>query len=625
MNNLARHIPPPSNNPTTALRFKPLRLSILLVICLANIGLGQQAPNAGVQEERAQGKAKGAITGRVVGEDGRPLSDVVIHIYRSYARVPGPPQSASTDTDGRFRFTELDSGLYNVRATLAGFNEPDAPTDFNDAVLYRLGDSANLTLVKGGVITGTVRDANGEALVSAAVRAVRVRDAEGRALATRYSGFFPERMTDDRGVYRIYGLPPGTYVVFTGPSQRLAGVGNAYDGDAPTFFPSSTRDTAAEVPLRGGEEATGIDIRYRGERGHTISGKVSGFVETKTPSGVSVLLKQTTNAGFETATFVMPGAQSNAFSFSGLSDGEYELVAQQWGGATNDSLASIPRRVTVKGADITGIDIALAPLASISGRFQLEAAPPKEGCVDGRGATLLETVIHARRVEKNQTAESSGTPFFNAGGSVPADDGEFAIRNLMPGGYRLGVRLPVEAWYVRAISLPVASQPPATAKSPQAKSNAASPSLINLKAGERLTNVTVQVAQDAAGLRGRMVAASAAAEGAAAESVQLPLNLKVHLVPVERERAEDVLRYGETQVGSDGAFAFRNLAPGRYYLIARPATENEGQGARRAARPLAWDAEARAKLRREAEAANATLELKSCQRMSDYRLRMSTP
>ena len=31
--------------------------------------------------------------------------------------------------------------------------------------------------------------------------------------------------------------------------------------DAPTYYPSATRDTAAEVSLRGGEESSGIDIR----------------------------------------------------------------------------------------------------------------------------------------------------------------------------------------------------------------------------------------------------------------------------------------------------------------------------------------------------------------------------
>lgn len=81
----------------------------------------------------------------------------------------------------------------------------------------------------------------------------------------------------------------------------------------------------------------------------------------------------------------------------------------------------------------------------------------------------------------------------------------------------------------------------------------------------------------------------------------------MYLVPVEREQANNVLRYSETFVRSDGSFAFTNLAPGRYFV---PARVEAPTGTETSPRPLAWDAAARAKLRREAEAANTIVELK---------------
>jgi hypothetical protein len=442
----------------------------------------------------------------------------------------------------------------------------------------------------------------------------------GRSSTNRFSGFFPERMTDDRGIYRIYGLPPGAYQVSAGGSQRFM-LTNPYENDAPTFFPSSTRDTAAEVPVRGGEEAANIDIRYRGERGRTISGTVSGFVETKMPTGVAITLRLAAGGGFEGTTFVMAGGKPS-FALNGVSDGEYELAAQQWGGA-NDSAASLPKRIKIKGADVTGVELVLSPLSSIAGRVQLDA-PPKETCADARGGTLLETAINARRDEKNQPAGASRLQFFSASGSIPSDQGEFRIPNLSAGTYRLSVRLPSDAWYVRSISLPnataAAAQPATPAKAAQPKGAATvvatpSSSVLTLATGAHVTNVTVQIAQDAACLRGRVV--SAAAEGA--EAASLPVSMKVYLVPVERERAEDVLRYGEAQVASDGVFSFQNLAPGRYWLVARAVPETETP--ERTPRPLAWDADTRAKLRREAEAANTTVELQTCQRAINYELR----
>lgn len=41
-----------------------------------------------------------------------------------------------------------------------------------------------------------------------------------------------------------------------------------------------------------------------------------------------------------------------------------------------------------------------------------------------------------------------------------------------------------------------------------------------------------------------------------------PAGLRVYLVPVEHNEANNVLRYGETLVNRDGSFAFTNLAPG---------------------------------------------------------------
>jgi protocatechuate 3,4-dioxygenase beta subunit len=614
------------NNLYAAIAVKRTLLLLCLLIFAASGARAQEvvaSQPSETKEARAATSGAGPITGQVVSEDGRPLPDAAVYFNKVYSRVASSPLTATTDSEGRFRSSNLDAGLYMVNATLAGFTLPELPTEVTEFKYYRPGDFVNITLIKGGVITGTVRDANGEAVVAVTVRATRMRDAAGRSAANRFSGFLPERQTDDRGIYRIYGLPPGAYVVSAGGSQRGFGSVNAYEGDAPTFFPSSTRDTAAEVPVRAGEEATGVDIRYRGEHGHTISGTVTGFLDAGPNAGVPILLRHTSGGGFEGTTFVIAGPKPG-FSFSGVSDGEYEVMAQQWGGANDSSAASIPRRVIVKGADVTGIELTLAPLASIAGRVTLEAAP-KETCgAENRPAALLETAVNARRDEKSQPKDASNTPFFSASGDIPDEKGEFVIRNLMPGGYRISVRLTSDAWYVRSIVLPKASAAPQTtapAKAAQTKSAlvpaATSASLVTLRAGERATNLAIQIAQDAAGLRGRVTNAAEGTEGAS-----LPANLKVYLVPQERERAEDVLRYSEVSVGSDGTFAIMNLAPGRYWLIARPAPESESP--ERPGRPLSWDADTRAKLRREAEAANTTIELQPCQRVGDYVLRFPT-
>ena len=98
----------------------------------------------------------------------------------------------------------------------------------------------------------------------------------------------------------------------------------------------------------------------------------------------------------------------------------------------------------------------------------------------------------------------------------------------------------------------------------------------------------------------------------------MPQRLRVHLIPAERENADDVLRFVEASVRPDRTFALTNIAPGRYWLLARPISDKEPLEV--VNRPLAWDANSRANLRREAEKANVAISLQSCQRMTDYTL-----
>src|SRR6185503_21174390 len=115
----------------------------------------------------------------------------------------------------------------------------------------------------------------GEPVISVRVRVIMVRNAKGQRPGQLFSMFGSmEQSTDDRGVYRIYGISPGTYIVSAGgTSIAQPYLFNPYDTDAPTYAPSSTRDDAAEVTVRAGEESN-VDIRYRGEPGHTVSGTV---------------------------------------------------------------------------------------------------------------------------------------------------------------------------------------------------------------------------------------------------------------------------------------------------------------------------------------------------------------
>jgi hypothetical protein len=86
--------------------------------------------------------------------------------------------------------------------------------------------------------------------------------------------------------------------------------------------------------------------------------------------------------------------------------------------------------------------------------------------------------------------------------------------------------------------------------------------------------------------------------------------------------SDDALRYVETEVDENGRFAMRHLPPGRYRILARPASDAESSEAQ--PRPAAWSAESRAKLLREARMSKFEIELRACQHVMDYVLRYET-
>jgi len=326
----------------------PLVLALLSLTAPAQENARAAAPSAG------ESGARGAITGRVISDDGQTLSNVRVVLFRM-GGAPGSAATAMSDDEGKFSFSNLAFGSYFLNVFVPGYTlEPASPSDPSARIYYRVGDHVMLRMIKGGVITGTVTNANGDPLVGVTVVAVRVRAADGRAVSEGGPGGQP-RPTDDRGVYRIYGLRPGTYIVRAG-GRGFFGRPAAYDADAPTYHPSTPRDAAAEVVVHAGQEMTGIDIRYRGELGRAVSGTVSGALPTdpSVPGTITISLRYVSASTPELFTSVQPGALNHGFSFDAVADGDYEITARTNSPRAADLAAATPHRVTVRGADVGG-------------------------------------------------------------------------------------------------------------------------------------------------------------------------------------------------------------------------------------------------------------------------------
>lgn len=558
-------------------------------------------------------------------DGGHPVADATIMIFpvnvasNLQGAITSLLRPTTSDAEGKFELTSIRPGAYSINASAPGYVSGDA----DPKVYYRPGDNATITLIKGGVITGKVTNTSGEPVVSVVVRAIKVREANDKPARVRsdLGSQINDSMemvlgpfkTDDRGIYRIYGLTPGYYHVAAGgrSTQGVSfGGGTAYDRDAPTYYPSSTMETAAEVTVLAGDEAANIDIRYREHKGHSIGGTIT--VSTGPAPQASTVLLTRPNSGVMEATAIVMAGREN-FGFDSLHDGEYIVTAIGTSGnmgmaaGSEGITASVsqPRRVTVRGADVSGINLIIEPLASLAGRVVLETLQdPKQKtlCKEFRTVAIEGTVLSTHD-DRKDTLDAISGPLGAFKDTTPNEKNEFIISLLQPGTHWLAVQFPAEHLYLKAISLPQAE--------PNTKPIDAARTGVRLKSGDRVTGLLVTMSEGAARLAGKVVVG--------ADSKPPDTKMKVHLVPAEPEAADDVLRYFESDVSIDGAFTLVNVQPGKYWLVARETADAEQADSSR--KPLALDAGARNALRSEGEASKSTIELTTCQVVNDHRLK----
>ena len=540
----------------------------------------------------AIGSESGVITGRVVNENGQPLPNARVSIRAATSSAEG--RTVFTDRDGRFEITKLGPAAYEVSASLAAYTPLLQNDDSAGPTYYRDGDSVTLVLVKGGVITGTVTSQGGEPVVGVPVRA-KLLNRKGRR---PYAQFAAEAKTDDRGVYRLYGLAGGTYIVWAGGGGVDRSALDPFDWDVPTYSPSSSSDTAARIDVSVGQETSNVDISYRGGPGRTISGR-------SIPDGFGIIFLSSADEGesrWEKIAHIEAGPEG--FSFFGLDDGDYDLTAHVMVG--KDMSLSEPRRIEVRGADVTGVELIPKPLGWISGRVVLRESA-KSKCADRRRPVFAETLVFAKPKEKSK----SHSRFIPSPGFVSAADsqGHIALKHLVSGQYYFDVQFEAKSWYLGSVNYA-----PATigGKTQPDKPSDASKVWTRIKPGDRLTGLTLTLAEGAASFHGHI---------ALTGEETLPEDLTVVLVPVEAENADAALRYYLAAIARDGKITMKNLAPGRYWMLAQSGLDEVQSGKLR----LPDEAGARRALRREAEAAGVEVEFKPCENVVEFPVPLKRP
>jgi hypothetical protein len=547
---------------------------------------------AAIAQTSAPASNLGTISGRVVNESGRPLANARIILKSSGLMLSTENNSTNTDREGKFEVSGLKPMSYQVSADLQGY-VPVLRNDPHDAQagIYHVGDVVSLVMTKGGVITGAVTDQAGEPVVGVRVEATIVRSANRLPSAEHLVD--QSDMTDDRGIYRIYGLLEGTYVVWAGGNGPRPDDLDPFANDVRTYAPASARDTAQEIVVRGGAETNGVDITYRGGSGLVVSGKVSGPAGEQNLGFVILLVS---SGGVDMRSFQRPN--DRGFMLSGVDDCDYEIIAMSGDRPDSDWMLSAVKQIKVRGADVTGVELVVRPLSSIIGRVVLEESVPT-ACNDKRRPIFTETLISAQ----SNSTDTLPPAFGVLRAPVNADErGNVTFKNLSPGRYYFTTQHFADDWYLKSIAF---------VPSETAKAVDAARTWTTLKSGDRLRGLTITLAPGAATLRAQI---------ALSKGETLAEKLNVYLVPVEKEAIEDPLRFYGAVVTAQGKVVLHNLAPGRYRVFAQRATEESSLLTLRSPAGTAF----RAGLLRDAEAVQPEIELKACQKVAELKVPVRT-
>ena len=215
--------------------------------------------------------ASASITGKVTVKN-KGVAGIAVIAEQQNARVwTGASYHGTTDQTGNYRITNVPAGTYSIKPLAPAFVLEDEFA--NNSFVVSEGENLegiDFSMIPGGVITGRITDVDGKPLIEQHVSLLPIG-------ATSMNGrWVSDLRTDDRGIYRAFGLRGGKYKVSVGQNESLPLSGDTGPYYRETFYPSVTdveKGTAIEV--KEGSEATNIDIVVgRPVSSYRVSGRI---------------------------------------------------------------------------------------------------------------------------------------------------------------------------------------------------------------------------------------------------------------------------------------------------------------------------------------------------------------
>lgn len=413
-------------------------------------------------------------------------------------------RSTTTDDQGRFSFTALPAGRYSLTANKPGHlsvtygqrrpGMQGTQIQLSDGQKFQ----AQLQIPRGSVLTGTILDENGEATPGTNVRALRFVTQNGRrTLQSSGNG-----TTDDRGIYRIYGIQPGEYVVCATPRNNNLGdfermqvelqalrqsaeaVGRVNEADArgiqermaavqasmpqqsdetpagyaPVCYPGTTTTAeASAVPLGVGEERPGVDFQLR----LVPIARVEGTVINSTGAqlqGIQVMLQDAAPGNMSLGNVSSrPVDADGRFIIPGVAPGQYKLTARAQigtpparGGAMTEAAVRGPAAQRQEPVTVwASTDLVVEGRNVSNVMLSLQNGMSVSGQLNFEGAAQPPADLTRMRVT---IMPADPGPMSGSNAARVDAGGRFVVPSLTPGRYRISAG-GAPGWFVESAAV----------------------------------------------------------------------------------------------------------------------------------------------------------------------------
>jgi hypothetical protein len=362
---------------------------------------------AGLLAGLAAGSLAADLTGTVRARRDQRLDALArVTVIAQTADGSGVLASTKTDGEGKYAFRNLPLPRVALTARRAGFYTYSAGGHADRQIVLDCSAQqdclgVDFEMRQGAVITGRVVDELGEPVQAIQVHA-QAADEDKSSRERRRGG----SMSDDRGMFRVAGLDPGSYRLNTEDNQRRG--------------PGRERSEASlEITVGDGEQLHGIELVLREPAAEpvetfSVSGRVTGV---DLPSeGMAFISAREQRFGGNASV-----SEDGTFSIPALRAGQYQFRYQVQPSPGNrrgmiDSVLLGSREIR---ADVSGLVLSPVPPTGLDGRLVIESGE--------RDEIMSVSLMNSERQ-------------FGVGLSAEAPDYTFRREDLDAGQYRISVR-----------------------------------------------------------------------------------------------------------------------------------------------------------------------------------------